>query len=290
MLKVDDWIKRLKYLVMNRRTYYSNRYPDNCGMIHSGAILSFDCIGMVKSVINNPDIVYKVEPTGYYVKPNQVIPDTTEKGILNLCTDVAYDFKNITQGEYLYMSGHAGVYVGAFEINNHECNVVECTSAWENGVIGSWIDLSTGKRYNHRNGEQKYQWEAHGKLSKYIDYSQPNVKLVVDGDWGINTTNALQKFLGVKVDGVIAEQPKIFKKYCTACSEQSWRFVNYVFGSSNTIKALQTWCGMQYNQRDGRFGPTTIRALQKKLGNLKLDGYCGEYTVKALQKFLNSSM
>lgn len=287
MMKLDDWIARLKHLAINRDTYYANKFPANCGEIHGKGVLSFDCIGMVKSVINYPDIVYKTAPVGYYVKPNQVIPDTTEKGILNLCTDVSSSFKDITQGEYLYMSGHAGVYVGLFTNGKNQYNVIECTAAFGGGVVCSWIDLTSGKRYSRKGGYQSSKWEAHGKLSRYIDYTkQPHI--VVDGNWGVNTTKFVQEFLGTVPDGIIADQPIGFKKYCTACSEKSWKFIDSYKGASNTIKALQKWCGMSLFKRDGRFGPETIKALQTKLGNLQVDGYCGEYTVKALQEFLNS--
>ena len=286
MIKVDDWITRLKYLATKRNTYYSNSYPANCGQIHENAVLSFDCIGMVKSVINNPDIVYKTSPIGYYVKPNQVIPDATEKGILNLCTDVSSNFKNIVAGEYLYMAGHAGVYVGLFQYNKERYNVIECTAAWSGGVVCSWVDTVTGKRYNKKGGSQLRQWESHGKLSKYIDYSVYKIK--VDGSWGVNTTKCAQRFLKTDQDGIIADQPKVFKQYCTACSTASWKFINSISGSSDTIKALQKWCGMKSSDVDGRFGPNTIKALQRKLGNVQVDGYCGEYTVRAFQEFLNS--
>lgn len=168
-MKAADWINRLKYLVTNRTTYYDNSFPGNCGEINADGSISFDCIGMIKSVINEPDIVVKTSPAGYYVQPGKVIPDTTEYGILELCSDRSRLFNNLTPGEYLYMSGHAGVYCGSF--NNGLYNVVECTTDFGGGVVASYVD-EYGYRYDHKGGHHNLKWEEHGKLSKYIEYEE----------------------------------------------------------------------------------------------------------------------
>ena len=170
-MKAADWINRLKYLVTNRVTYYDNSFPGNCGEINGDGSISFDCIGMVKSVINEPDIVVKTSPAGYYVQPGKVIPDTTEYGILELCSERSRLFSRITPGEYLYMSGHAGVYVGSF---NGSYNVIECTPAFGGGVVASYVD-AYGNRYDHKGGTQLMKWEEHGKLTPYIEYEDPKI-------------------------------------------------------------------------------------------------------------------
>lgn len=163
----QNWCERLAHLAKNRISLYVNSFPGNCGLIGPDGLISFDCIGMVKSVINEPDIVYKTAPQGYYVTPGKVIPDTTEKGILDLCTDVKwYDFSNMTPGEYLYMDGHAGVYIGEYG----DINVVECTAAWTTGCVFSYVDAA-GNRFQHKGGPRSGAWSAHGKLTRYIDYN-----------------------------------------------------------------------------------------------------------------------
>lgn len=170
-LTADDFIARLKHLAMNRKTYYDNTFPSNCGEINADGSISFDCIGLVKSVINEPDIAYKTSPAGYYVKPGQVIPDATEEGILYLCEGVSYDFKNIARGSYLYMAGHAGVYCGDFTWGVHTYNTIECTTDFgKNGVTASYV-TTDGRRLDHKSGTPWRPWEAHGKLTKYIDYT-----------------------------------------------------------------------------------------------------------------------
>ncbi len=102
----------------------------------------------------------------------------------------------------------------------------------------------------------------------------------VDGKGGAKTVKALQKYLGVKQDGVISGQLKDLKKYHPGLTA-----VKYGKGGSPTVKKMQQWLGIA---QDGQWGRNTSLALQKKLG-VKQDGIAGAATFKALQKFLNGS-
>lgn len=84
-----------------------------------------------------------------------------------------------------------------------------------------------------------------------------STSLAVDGLWGVLTTKALQRRLGVTSDGI--------------------------FGPVTT-KALQRLLGVT---ADGVFGPITKRALQRRLG-VAADGIVGPITTKALQRALNA--
>lgn len=183
-LNVDDFIKGLKHLAMNRVTYYDNRFPCNCGEINPDGSISFDCIGLVKSVINEPGICYKTSPAGYYVRPGQVIPDTTEIGILNLCSGVQWGrFTNVLKGSYLYMSGHAGIFCGEFS-DGGIVNCIECTTDFGTpGVTTSWMDTKTGRRYDHKYGTEWRSWEAFGNLTNYIDYGSKRWVEKINGEW-----------------------------------------------------------------------------------------------------------
>ena len=177
-------VQRLKYLAFNRVTYYDNSFPANCGEINPDGSISFDCIGMEKTVLNEPDIVYKTKPAGYHVEPGQVVPDWADgAGILGLCTDAKWwDFSTIVPGEHLYMrtDGHGGVYVGEFVHAGLTYNVIECTAAWAGGVIPTYLDKNTGARLQYKGGPQCYAWEAHGKLSKYVDYKKEEKSMFND--------------------------------------------------------------------------------------------------------------
>lgn len=195
MIPVKKLLKDMKYLVTKRDTIYCNQFPYNCGFIHANGATSYDCIGLWKTYINNPETVYKKTPYGFYVKPGLVVPDGwSELDLLNNCTHVQWgDFSNIVPGSYLYMEGHAGIYVGDLFGKDSAVNVIECTTGWGvNGVCASWIDLNTGARRDMHRGNQIFSWEAHGRMSKFIDYSTKRKKTykqiakeVIEGKWGI---------------------------------------------------------------------------------------------------------
>ena len=222
-------------------------------------------------------------------------------GILGLCTDVQWNkFTSIVPGEFIYMQidGHGGVYVGEFALNGFIYNVIECTAAWESGVIPTYMDLQTGARYAYRGGPQIYAWEAHGKLSKYIDYVELPVKVKVDGVWGKNTTKLAQRVYKCKtINGKVKHQKKKYKKVCKACTpigqaNGSWYFTdsaNGTEGYSPLIAKIQKELGINYKKTSasyGRMTKKTRKLLQKKLG-VKVDGVIGTETVKAFQKYIN---
>lgn len=288
MMKWTDWIKRLKYLAFHRVTYYDSTFPANCGEINPDGSISFDCINLVKSVINEPDIAYKTAPAGYYVKPGQVIPDVDGAGILALCTGVRwYNFSEMTPGEFLYMrtDGHGGVYVGPFTVNGLTYNVIECTAAWQSGVVASYVD-KYGNRLSHKGGSQIYSWEAHGKLTPYIDYT---TQIKEDGIWGKETTKIGQMVYGItSQDGKVPHQKKSYRKVCPACSTDSWTFDGSK-GWSWLIAALQRDCGLKWTVEHPSYGKMTRKTrltLQKKLG-VKRTGNIDAATVKALQHYWN---
>ena len=69
MIKVKKFLDALFHLALERVTYYDNTFPANCGEINPDGSISFDCIGLVKSLINEIDIAWKTSPAGYYVRP-----------------------------------------------------------------------------------------------------------------------------------------------------------------------------------------------------------------------------
>lgn len=115
----------------------------------------FDCVGLIKGILwgwKGTNAVYG--GAGYAVNG---VPDVNTEGMLAKCTNVSTDFKNIEVGEYLWMSGHCGVYIG-------DGLAVECTPKWDNKVqITAVGNIGKKSGYNTRN------WTKHGKLP-YITY------------------------------------------------------------------------------------------------------------------------
>ena len=138
----------------NNRNRYINNYSYNkqtnrTTMIKncSNDTFFFDCICLGKGVLwgFNGD-VNKVYGGAVY-KANGV-PDFGADSLISHCTSSSTDFSNIEIGEWLWMKGHAGYYVG-------NGMVIECTPAWKNCV--QYTKLSDRK------------WLKHGKI-KYLEY------------------------------------------------------------------------------------------------------------------------
>lgn len=173
MIKVEQMIKDLKYLEAKRRTLYAQPFPYNCGYLYPSGWMGFDCINMIKSYINDPACVYRTKPAGSYVMPGRVIPDTTETGILNLCSGRSRDFSKIFPGAYMLYDtyGHGSIYIGEFKDPSGVVNTIECCNdPIGNGVVTSYTD-ETGQRWDHKGGSCFGRYVEYGYLTKYIDYS-----------------------------------------------------------------------------------------------------------------------
>ena len=108
-------------------------------------------------------------------------------------------------------------------------------------------------------------------------------KLSVDGDWSLLTTIMSQQMLGTFADGTISQQATSDKKYCPACSKDSWQWMKSPKGGSALVKKIQKLAGAK---QDGFMGTGTIKALQKFL-QVKQTGYLDKETVKAWQRYVN---
>lgn len=181
--KAKDLCEHLIFMAKNRESYYDDKFPGNSCEIHERGVISADCIGLVKGIINAPDIWKKLKPVGYHapvgLDHGAIIDDYNEEGILRQCTGVSPYFPNIQPGEYLYMAGHAGVFCGEFEHTGGVCNTVECTTDFgDNGITSSYLDPASGRRYDHKGGTEWRSWERHGKLSDYIEYDNSFVDVI----------------------------------------------------------------------------------------------------------------
>lgn len=116
------------------------------------ATFAFDCCGLVKGIIWGFDGNLKKTYGGAEYEANG-LPDLNEKGLFNLCENITDDLNNLTEGDFLYMPGHCGIYLG-------DGFVCESTPAGTNGVQITSIN--------------KKKWKAGGRLPM-ITYSEAPV-------------------------------------------------------------------------------------------------------------------
>lgn len=137
--------------------YTSKRKSELSALIGQG-YFGFDCICLIKGILwgwnGNLDSV-----NGGAVYGSNGVPDVTEYGMLELCTDVSEDFSKMEIGEYLWTGGHCGVYIG-------DGLAVECTTRWDNCV-----QITAVNNISYKSGYNERTWKKHGKIP-YIKYEK----------------------------------------------------------------------------------------------------------------------
>ncbi len=196
----------------------------------SPAVWGFDCVGLVKAVLWgwNGD---ESKTYGGAVYASCGVPDVSTEGMIGLCAGVSADMSSIAVGEFLWLPGHCGVYIG-------DGKVVESTPAWENGVQITALGARNWRKHGRlpyveydkaegvkntvtielsvlRKGSKGEQVKTLQRLLKAFGYKGSDGKaLTIDGDFGGNTDYALrayQKAYKLTVDGV--------------CGGKSWRSI-----------------------------------------------------------------
>lgn len=218
-----------KSIVRNKANQYPSWYTAskiNSVFAHlydkNPPVWGFDCIGLIKGVLwgweGDTSKTY-----GGAVYASNGVPDISADATIEKCSDVSTDFSSISVGEFLWLKGHCGIYIGNGQ-------VVESTPAWKNGV--QITDLKA------RN------WLRHGKLP-WVEYSvKEEVKNTVSielavlrkGSKGkqVKTLQSLLNAFGSKLDvdgsfGSLTEaalkayQKKYELEVDGICGGQSWK-------------------------------------------------------------------
>lgn len=152
---------------------------------------AFDCSGLIKGVLWGYNGSYSSHGGAVY-KSNSV-PDIDAAAMILVCKNVSADFSTVDEGEFIYMKGHCGIYVGGGR-------VVESTPKWADGVQVTQI---TDRR-----------WLKHGYLP-YITYQSVSSVIVArptlkKGNVGMQVYN-LQRNLNLfghdlKLDGIFGKK------------------------------------------------------------------------------------
>lgn len=189
-----------------------------------GKAWGFDCVGLVKGVLwgwsGDASKTY-----GGAAYASGGVPDLSADGMIGVCRSVSTDMGNIAVGEFLWMPGHCGVYIG-------NGKVVESTPAWKNGV--QITSLSA------RN------WRKHGRLP-YISYEEE-----------VSGTVTIE--LSVLRQGSTGEQVKTLQRLLNAFGNKL--ATDGVFGGL-TWSALKAYQKSHSLEVDGVCGKNTWTSLLK---------------------------
>ena len=193
---------------------YTHNYPFNEKperaekiMNASADTFGFDCVCLVKGILWGWYGDTNKEYGGAIYQSNGV-PDVNVNDMLGLCSGVTEDFTKIVPGEYVWVEGHCGIYIG-------EGRVVECTYRWDDGVQVTKI----GNFENSYQSDKVRTWTKHGRLP-YVDYEEhyPTIEqlaekvnestknlvnAVLSGEYTTNTQLAYEVIEGLWGDGEV---------------------------------------------------------------------------------------
>lgn len=225
-----------------------NRKPERAAKINSASndTAGFDCVCLIKGVLWgwNGD---KSKPHGGAVYKSNGVPDIDEYNMINQCSEISFDFSNITVGEAVWMPGHIGVYIG-------DGLVVEASPAWKDGVQITACNCS-------KNGYNRRDWVKHGKLP-YIDYNvskkpekPANNFLPARGYFKRGDT-------GAKVEKINEFWYNTFPGYATALKRNAKNVRGTLFGENTEawVKEFQRRTGLE---ADGCIGSITLSEMKK---------------------------
>ena len=185
----------------------------------------FDCIGLIKGVLwgwnGDESKVY-----GGAVYASNGVSDLSADAMIGKCSDVSSNMNSISIGEFLWMKGHCGIYIGNGQ-------VVESSPKWANGVQ---VTALTARN-----------WLKHGKLP-WIEYSDEEVKNIVNIE------------LSVLHKGSKGEQVKTLQRLLNAFGDNL--DVDGSFGSL-TETALKSYQKKNSLQIDGICGEKSWESILK---------------------------
>lgn len=185
-------------------------------------------------------------------------------------------------------NGGQSDHIGIIESKNADgsYNTIEGNTSLSNNANGGMV-------MRRKRKQSEISWIAR---PKYTEESEPTEKqIVVDGEWGEDTTRASQHVMGTIEDGEVSGQLNKHKKYLINCNTNSWEFVKSSKNGSDLIKAIQKLVGLTGKAVNGKADKKTVIAVQKFLqtkGYYKgaIDGYMGVLTVKGWQKYINKRL
>lgn len=116
----------------------------------------FDCVGLIKGILWGWNGAQTANGGATYC--GNGVSDIDCNAMFSLCSGRSSDFSGIVPGEFLWLQGHIGIYIG-------DGLAVEATAAWQNKV-----QITAVANLGSKSGYKSRKWTMHGK-SPYIKYA-----------------------------------------------------------------------------------------------------------------------
>lgn len=197
---------------------------------------------------------------------------------------VFYDWGNDGTADHVgIVELNGGSYVQAIEGNTSPGTAGSQSAG--NGTYRrtrAWSNVKCVVRPPYGGADTTPSGNGGGSYTGVAPYAPSSGALVVDGDWGKATFNALAKVFGTTADGVMSHQWNDGVKPGVWCAQY-----DKTQKGSTLIREMQKWLGVSV---DGLLGKNTITDLQKKMGTpqdgiLSSKGLC----IKEMQRRLNNN-
>jgi hypothetical protein len=151
----------------NKERAFTNAYnkrPERKVKINAASndTFAFDCCGLCKAVLWgwNADASKKNGGASY---ASNNVPDWDAKELMfKGCTEQSKDFTDIEAGEFLWLDGHCGIYLG-------DGLAAESTPKWKDGA-----QITAVANIGKKAGYESRTWTYHGHL-KFVDYGEAPV-------------------------------------------------------------------------------------------------------------------
>ncbi len=162
----------------SNKNRYTNNHSFNKQDVRKDKILAagadtfgFDCVCFIKGLLWGWVGDTTKEYGGATYQSNGV-PDINTDSMMKQCVDVSEDFSNLCVGEYLWIEGHCGLYIG-------NGLTAECTHRWADGV-----QITRVHNILPDDGTPGRSWDKHGKLPwiTYVENGAIEAKPLEVGD------------------------------------------------------------------------------------------------------------
>ena len=195
--------------------------------------------------------------------------------------------------QIFFKSGSEIIHTGlVYKVDSSKVYTIEGNTSSTAGVVangGTVAKKSYDLKSNYIAGYGRPKYDE-TPVSTTEDKKKDTTKkdqIDVDGVWGKDTTTKAQKVFGTTVDGLVSNQYMAYKADNPGLLAVTFKWKNSPSEKgSELIKAIQKKVGIK--KPDGYIGPKTIKAMQKWLGTTQ-DGCVSNPSemVKAFQKWLN---